>query len=339
MAFELPDGKTARTLPEQVKFLTEKLKELYAAFNALGIKKVEIVESLPEVGQEGILYMVPVEDPDAKNYYEEYIWLDSQWEMIGTTKIDLSGYVTTDTEQTITAAKTIKEELKFADKTNTNSVVNSIKTDQYGGMAFSRAGLTAFAVGGTDVRFANRHLLPNVNNTTYSLGAENSKWKDAYLSNSIYLGNCRVGLDNNRLALYDSNGDLRFIFANTSQACCDLIPYSNNNLNLGSAQNYWKDLYISGKIYLAATTYISANSSGYISVEVNNTTIASFTDTKMYLRRDLRAFNDGSQNIGSTTERFGTGYFKNGISDGTNSATVADIAALITYAKAQGWIS
>ena len=97
MAFELPDGKTARTLPEQVKFLTEKLKDLYAAFNELGIKKVEIVESLPETGQEGILYMIPVENPDSENYYEEYIWLDSQWEMIGTTKIDLSGYVTTDT--------------------------------------------------------------------------------------------------------------------------------------------------------------------------------------------------------------------------------------------------
>ena len=75
MAFELPDGKTARTLQEQVKFLTEKLRDLYAVVNQIGISIV-VVETLPEEGEPYKVYLVPAEDPETGNYYEEYIWYD-----------------------------------------------------------------------------------------------------------------------------------------------------------------------------------------------------------------------------------------------------------------------
>lgn len=41
------------------------------------------------------IYLVPYTGSKAKNLYEEYIYIDSDWEMIGTTKLDLSNYVTT----------------------------------------------------------------------------------------------------------------------------------------------------------------------------------------------------------------------------------------------------
>lgn len=94
MGFELPDGKTARNLQEQVAFLSEKLKDLYAAFNELGIKKIEIVDELPETGQEGTLYLVAATLPDVGDIYEEYIWYNESWERIGSTQIDLSNYYT-----------------------------------------------------------------------------------------------------------------------------------------------------------------------------------------------------------------------------------------------------
>lgn len=56
------------------------------------------VDELPDTGEPYILYLVPVEDPQTSNIYDEYIWAvqsdDSyDWEKLGTTEIDLSGYV------------------------------------------------------------------------------------------------------------------------------------------------------------------------------------------------------------------------------------------------------
>ena len=54
---------------------------------------VEVVEELPEVGEKGVLYLVPNEGSGG-NIYDEYVWIPSteSFEKIGTTEIDLSGY-------------------------------------------------------------------------------------------------------------------------------------------------------------------------------------------------------------------------------------------------------
>lgn len=61
----------------------------------------QIVESLPTTGEKGIIYLVAAK-PDANvtddhNVYDEYIWITagetSQFEHIGTTKMDLTGYL------------------------------------------------------------------------------------------------------------------------------------------------------------------------------------------------------------------------------------------------------
>jgi hypothetical protein len=54
---------------------------------------------LPDVGETGILYLVPSDDPDTSNIYDEYIWTIQDgstygWEKIGTTDVDLTGYAT-----------------------------------------------------------------------------------------------------------------------------------------------------------------------------------------------------------------------------------------------------
>lgn len=57
------------------------------------------VDELPDVGETGILYLVPSDDPDTSNVYDEYIWTIVEgstygWEKIGTTDVDLTGYAT-----------------------------------------------------------------------------------------------------------------------------------------------------------------------------------------------------------------------------------------------------
>ena len=59
---------------------------------------IEIVAELPVVGKPNVIYLVPAQPAYQDNAYLEYIYLASQsrWELIGTTYIDLSNYVTKD---------------------------------------------------------------------------------------------------------------------------------------------------------------------------------------------------------------------------------------------------
>ena len=54
----------------------------------------EVVESLPEIGQENIIYLVRKPDEEFDDIYVEYIWVNNAYELIGSTKVDLSGYLT-----------------------------------------------------------------------------------------------------------------------------------------------------------------------------------------------------------------------------------------------------
>lgn len=69
---------------------TPKLEEALAKIKTL---KKEVVQSLPQAGQDDVIYLVKDSKGKDNNYYLEYLWLD-KWELIGSTQVDLSGYVT-----------------------------------------------------------------------------------------------------------------------------------------------------------------------------------------------------------------------------------------------------
>lgn len=56
---------------------------------------VEVVQSLPATGERMVLYLVP-KDGEAPDVYDEYIWIEDEeeFELIGSTAVDLSDYVT-----------------------------------------------------------------------------------------------------------------------------------------------------------------------------------------------------------------------------------------------------
>ena len=60
-------------------------------FSPMGLS-YEVVEELPETGEEGVIYLVPNEDET----YTEYIWIadEERFELIGTTDVDLTNYYT-----------------------------------------------------------------------------------------------------------------------------------------------------------------------------------------------------------------------------------------------------
>lgn len=50
----------------------------------------QVAQTLPQTGEEGVIYLVPVQGED---YYTQYIWEGNSWLGIGDTQIDLSGYL------------------------------------------------------------------------------------------------------------------------------------------------------------------------------------------------------------------------------------------------------
>jgi hypothetical protein len=55
---------------------------------------MQVVDQLPETGEKGILYLVK-KDGSAPDVHDEYVWIESTqtFELIGTTQVDLTGYV------------------------------------------------------------------------------------------------------------------------------------------------------------------------------------------------------------------------------------------------------
>ena len=56
--------------------------------------KVQVVDELPTIGEENVLYLVPKQNTGTNDVFEEWIYINNSWEQIGTTDIDLSNYYT-----------------------------------------------------------------------------------------------------------------------------------------------------------------------------------------------------------------------------------------------------
>lgn len=63
-----------------------------------------VVQSLPATGEAGVIYLVS-NSGSAPNVYDEYIYVNNVFEKIGTTDVDLSGYVQTSSLTRITEAQ------------------------------------------------------------------------------------------------------------------------------------------------------------------------------------------------------------------------------------------
>lgn len=55
---------------------------------------IQVVAELPQVGESNVIYLVPSSNPKQTNVKDEYIYVNGNWEQIGSTEIDLTGYAT-----------------------------------------------------------------------------------------------------------------------------------------------------------------------------------------------------------------------------------------------------
>lgn len=88
-----PTAPTAGTDTNNTQIATTAFVQAAIAAGIEGITGFEfvVVESLPPTGEIGKIYLVS-SGGSGQNAYNEYIWVNSAWEQIGTTAMDLSGY-------------------------------------------------------------------------------------------------------------------------------------------------------------------------------------------------------------------------------------------------------
>lgn len=75
-----------------------------AVGNITGIQ-FSVVSALPDSGNAGVIYLLANGSGEAQNAYDEYIWTGTAFEKIGTTSVDLSGYVKSTELKPITNAE------------------------------------------------------------------------------------------------------------------------------------------------------------------------------------------------------------------------------------------
>ena len=77
----LADYMTASAVQEEIT------KAVAAAANI----RYEAVDTLPETGEDKVIYLVP-DDAEGSSVKKQYMWLNGKFELLGSTEMDLSNY-------------------------------------------------------------------------------------------------------------------------------------------------------------------------------------------------------------------------------------------------------
>jgi hypothetical protein len=85
-------NETSSELQTQITAQATEVNKLKESIAGLGSLSYSVVDVLPEVGEKGVVYLVP-KDGEQPDVHDEYLWIDGQFELIGTTQVDLSNYV------------------------------------------------------------------------------------------------------------------------------------------------------------------------------------------------------------------------------------------------------
>ena len=113
---------TKEEIPDVSQFITKDVSGLTYYYDKTDIdKKISeiktlkavVIESLPESGETDTLYLVPNKKEEENNVKDEYMWINDKWELIGSTAIDLTPYLTRDDASSTYATK---EELNVIDE-------------------------------------------------------------------------------------------------------------------------------------------------------------------------------------------------------------------------------
>ena len=92
-AFAMFSALAAYCLKAETYSKSETDSAIATAIGSLSKVTIEVVSALPQSGTENTIYFVP-KSASANDSYDEFMWINSGWEHIGSTDVDLSNYYT-----------------------------------------------------------------------------------------------------------------------------------------------------------------------------------------------------------------------------------------------------
>ena len=317
MAIELEDGTVILSLPEQVEQNKTKVEEVDI--------KVDNLAARVEAALAGILHFkgsvatysdlpADAEIGDVYNVIDtgaDYAWTGSEWDELGSV-VDLSNFVTLDSAQYIDSVKTFRK----TGATPNRAIIR-----------FANTGYDVpFGLDGGEM-FSSTSFKPLASGE-YDLGLVSNKWKDLYLSNALNLGTSGILKYDSDISSFTSNSHIS--------------PAVDLNYTLGTSDHKWKRIY-SKEIYLkgseGGTRALQILDDNGYNAKIVHGGVQQF----MFLGGDITSNTikpeTNSKTLGTPSNLWKNIYVSGDLSDGTNSVNVADLKALIDYAKAQGWIS
>lgn len=88
------DASTDSENALQHKAIAAVIEDLRGKISEIPKFRIEVVDALPEKGENAVVYLVKETGEETSNLYEEYIWTGSAFELLGRQELDLTDYVT-----------------------------------------------------------------------------------------------------------------------------------------------------------------------------------------------------------------------------------------------------
>lgn len=254
-----------------------------------------LADFLTSSGEEGFMYLYPIDTSDLTKGYYRYIWENSSWINLGTTTMDLTNYVTLNGTQTITGTKTFESGLTVG-KTNTDTKLAII--GRYG---------TNYIYTGT----SNQLCFDNLNQP----------------QNAAYINTSEVYIGDNRNLKIKANKTLTD--GTNSVTIADIVNKSNaNNLENGTGTNAAQEKMADATVDFTGrnanaealdptiSATINTGASGNQSVAIGKNTMALAT----------ASFTNGNKTLAKGEESHAEGYQSVTLGDGSHAEGAQTVA-------------
>lgn len=325
-------NKEFRNLQEQVLKNAQDIEVLQGR----PLLEIEIVDELPETGEAGVLYLVPVEDAETGNLYEEFVWVEEAWEQVGSTEIDLSAYPTLAGDNEFSGTNS------FGDVT-----VEDLETDN-----ILPSASNSFNIGSGGAKYDAGYIntihadwkvetprLQSTSNEIAIISTGENAMVTIYPENDAKLN---LGKSNKRIqAIYVTNvaneySSLQLKGKSGITISCDngsnVAPSTNGQLGLGSDAARWNKIYVSANgIDFGNNAWIQKDGSNRVIITNGGTAKVKVGNGETYFANHIEPDNSNTYDLGRTAMRWNNAYVNYLVDSNNNTIVVDKIATKPDY--------
>lgn len=122
----------------------------------------EVVSQLPLSGEPNKIYLVASSSPGSQDSYDEYIWVNSSWEKIGNTDINLDNYITIDYLNSILSQYVTQSSLTELLNTKQDTLISGTNIKTINGQSILGEGNIEIQGGSSSIPVATQDTLGGI---------------------------------------------------------------------------------------------------------------------------------------------------------------------------------